>query len=252
MSTDILPFEFQSQQVRVIDLDGEPWFVAKDVATILGYANTHEAVRRHCKGVAKHYPLNTAGGVQDVRVIDEPDMMRLIVSSKLPAAEAFEKWIFEEVLPQIRKTGQYGVQQLTGPALYLAAIEQATAEIRALEARAAELEPKAARFDDWLGSTGDYSFQQAAKVLQRDHGINTGPRKLIQTLIDWGWCYRHGNKRIVTAYQAQLETGRLSQRAVTYMNHRTAQIETAPPQTRVTPKGMADIAERLTKKQVAA
>lgn len=61
----------------------------------------------HCKGVTKRYPLISGGGTQDVRVISEADLMRLIISSKLPAAERFERWVFEEVLPSIRKTGSY-------------------------------------------------------------------------------------------------------------------------------------------------
>ncbi|MDC6408871.1 hypothetical protein LOK82_09635 [Xylella fastidiosa subsp. multiplex] len=104
----ITPFQFESQAVRtVVDDHGEVWFVGTDVAAVLGYANPHKALDAHCKGCAKRTPLPTAGGVQEVRIISEPDMLRLIVSSKLPAAERFERWVFEEVLPTLRKTGTY-------------------------------------------------------------------------------------------------------------------------------------------------
>lgn len=105
--SDLNVFAFDSQAVRVVTMDGEPWFVGKDVAEVLGYTNHNKALGDHCKGVAKRYPLSTPGGTQEVRIISEPDMLRLIVSSKLPAAEAFERWVFEEVLPSIRKTGAY-------------------------------------------------------------------------------------------------------------------------------------------------
>lgn len=119
--TNIIPFQFDSREVRVIaDETGESLFVGKDVCETLGYANHNKAMGDHCKGVAKRYPLQTAGGIQELRVLTEADVLRLIVNSKLPAAEAFERWIFEEVLPTIRKTGSYTAPQ----AQPVAAIEQ--------------------------------------------------------------------------------------------------------------------------------
>ncbi|WP_375732236.1 Bro-N domain-containing protein [Xylella fastidiosa] len=104
----ITPFQFESHAVRtVVDDHGEVWFVGKDVADVLGYTNHNKALGDHCRGVPKRYPLQTSGGVQEIRIISEPDMLRLIVSSKLPAAERFERWVFEEVLPTLRKTGTY-------------------------------------------------------------------------------------------------------------------------------------------------
>ncbi|WP_215750678.1 MULTISPECIES: Bro-N domain-containing protein [unclassified Gluconobacter] len=105
--TDIVPFSFEGSEIRVVILDGEPYFVGKDVAERLGYMNVTDAINKHCKGVAKRYPLLTSGGLQDVRVLSEPDVLRLIIRSKLPEAEQFEKWVFEDVLPTIRKTGRF-------------------------------------------------------------------------------------------------------------------------------------------------
>lgn len=107
--SSLIPFSFESYSVRAFNIDGTPWFVAKDVASALGYKNPADAVTLHCKGVAKRYPLSTAGGIQDVRVINEPDTFRLIVGSNLPEAERFERWLFEEVLPTIRQTGAYAL-----------------------------------------------------------------------------------------------------------------------------------------------
>ncbi|HWT21672.1 MAG TPA: BRO family protein [Variovorax sp.] len=103
----IIPFKFEKADVRALQIDGEPYFVGKDVAEALGYSDTTNAIKQHCKGVAKHHPLQTGGGVQEMRVLSEPDVLRLIVNSKRPAAERFERWVFEEVLPSIRKAGSY-------------------------------------------------------------------------------------------------------------------------------------------------
>lgn len=101
-------YDFESRQVRTItDEDGNPWWVAKDVCDVLGYTNHNKSLNDHCKGVTNRYPLWTPGGVQETRIINEPDLYRLIAKSTRPEAVRFEQWIFEEVLPSIRKTGGY-------------------------------------------------------------------------------------------------------------------------------------------------
>ncbi len=109
-------FTFDGAAVRTtLGEDGEPLFVGKDVCEVLGYANPAKAMQDHCKGVTIRYPLQTQGGMQEVRVLSEPDVLRLIVRSRLPAAEAFERWIFEDVLPSIRKTGTYSMPSRARP-----------------------------------------------------------------------------------------------------------------------------------------
>ncbi len=103
----LIPFNFNGSNVRVItDDQGEPWFIARDVADLLEYANPHEAIRTHCKGVRETL-IPSAGGEQMTKVIPERDVYRLVMRSRLPAAEAFEEWVVGEVLPTIRKTGSY-------------------------------------------------------------------------------------------------------------------------------------------------
>lgn len=97
--------------MRTVDIDGKIYFVASDVAKALGYAIPHKAVQTHCKGVLKRN-IPTNSGNQDVLIIPEGDMYRLISKSKLKSAERFEEWVFDEVLPTIRKTGSYGQPQL--------------------------------------------------------------------------------------------------------------------------------------------
>lgn len=94
-------------ELGVMVIDGKEYFPATQCAKLLGYKNPQEAVREKCKGVRKML-TPTAGGSQEANYIPEGDLYRLIVSSKLPAAEKFERWVFDEVLPSIRKTGGYG------------------------------------------------------------------------------------------------------------------------------------------------
>lgn len=104
---------YQHQQFgeirTLINDDGEPWFVAKEVAEALGYSNTRDAISKHCRCVAKHdlpHP-QSHGKTIEVNIIPESDLYRLILRSKLPQAEAFQDWVTSEVLPSIRKYGVY-------------------------------------------------------------------------------------------------------------------------------------------------
>ena len=107
---NVIPFDFHGHSVRVIDIEQDPWFVAKDVAEVLGYAKTENAIARHCK--AGTTTPKQGGGL--ITIIPERDVYRLIMRSKLPEAESFEEWVVGEVLPSIRKTGGY---QVAGTAL---------------------------------------------------------------------------------------------------------------------------------------
>lgn len=105
-------FNFDSTAVRVLmDENNTPLFIAKDVALALGYTDTINAIKQHCNGVVKHHPLQTAGGTQQARVIHEPDVYRLIFGSKLDSAVNFQDWVFEQVLPSIRRTGGYAADR---------------------------------------------------------------------------------------------------------------------------------------------
>lgn len=92
-------------QVRTVEIEGKPYFVGKDVANALGYSNPRDAISRHCKGVVKRDTFKEGG--QQIALISEGDMYRLIAHSKLESAERFESWVFDEVLPTLRKTGSY-------------------------------------------------------------------------------------------------------------------------------------------------
>ena len=121
MSTQVQfsTFNFKDLPVRtIIDTNSEIWFCGKDVCDILGYQNSRLTIQKHCKtgGVSKRY-TPTQSAEQEITYINEPNLYRLIIKSRKPEAEPFEAWVFEEVLPTIRKTGAYSVkpQQLALP-----------------------------------------------------------------------------------------------------------------------------------------
>lgn len=142
--SELSVFDFRNHSVRVVVNDPiNPLFVAKDVASALGYKVPEQAIRDRCKGEVKHCPLTTKGGKQKIRVIAEPDLYRLIFGSKLKSAIQFQDWVFEQVLPAIRKTGEYKTPYKVNPNDNLS-LEQADT-LRDLLKDTAEKLPKAAK-----------------------------------------------------------------------------------------------------------
>ncbi|MBC9786786.1 phage antirepressor, partial [Heliobacterium chlorum] len=108
-------FNYQGNQVRTVIIDGEPWFIAKDVCDVLSHSNNRKAVERldpDEKGVTKVY---TPGGLQELIIINESGLTELIWTSRLPGAREFKHWVKKEVLPSIRKTGKYEIESSTTP-----------------------------------------------------------------------------------------------------------------------------------------
>ena len=112
-NSQIQIFNFNSNDIRIQIIDGTEYFCAKDVCDVLGYVNSTKAIQDNCKkdGVTTSEVIDALGRIQNANFITEPNLLRLIIKSKLPSAEKFEAWVFEEILPQIRKTGKYEIQQ---------------------------------------------------------------------------------------------------------------------------------------------
>lgn len=108
MHTFVIAEHPEFGKIRTVEKDGKIWFCAKDVASSLGYANTRDAIDRHCKqkGVCVH-DIPTRGGRQKIKFIDEGNVYRLIAGSRLPSAERFESWIFDDLVPRTLKEGGY-------------------------------------------------------------------------------------------------------------------------------------------------
>lgn len=162
MTKEIAQYHFQGHGVRLILREGEPWFVASDVAKVLGYSIPTKAVREHCRSVEETRLSDSEGRLSKTLIIPERDLYRLIMRSKLPAAEQFEEWVVGEVLPAIRKTGGY---QLTGERLIAAALVEA-------ERVLADQRPAVEFYEAVTGSKDAIPMSQAAKVLDVGIGRN--------------------------------------------------------------------------------
>jgi len=229
----LIPFIFSGREVRTITRDGEPWFVASDVTAILGYRMASDATRRLDEDERGTHSMRTPGGEQPVTVVSESGLYSLILGSKVEGARAFKRWVTHEVLPAIRKTGQYSAP-LSRREL---AENWADAERRAevAEKRTAAIAPSAASWDRLAESVGDYSLRDAAQILDRDPAIKTGQNRLAAYLREIAWCGSDGRP-----YQRQVEAGRLVLRSRTY-DHPVTGESTPTTQLRVTPKGLGEL-----------
>lgn len=145
-------------QVRTVELDGQPWLVGADVATALGYKNPRKALADHIdpedKGVTKR---DTPGGEQDILIINESGLYSLILSSKLPKAKAFKRWVTSEVLPALRRNGVYETVKAQQHIEQLEATnERLTAAIQAVSTAKAELAEVTAMRDNFIKDRDDF------------------------------------------------------------------------------------------------
>lgn len=168
-------------KVRTLMVNNEPWFVGKDVAEILGYKEASKAVRQHVDEDDKGGSiLDTPGGKQNITIINESGLYSLILSSKLPTAKKFKRWVTSEVLPSIRKTGGYTLPDFMNPIEAARAwADECEAKQKAL-AQVNEMKPKAEFYDDVTGSEDTIDIGEVAKVLHMGIGRN----KLFQFLRD--------------------------------------------------------------------
>lgn len=189
--------------LRTVEDDGAVEFCGKDVANALGYANPNKAIKDHCRGVTKRYPItDRLGRKQDARFIGEPDLYRLIAHSKLPNAQKFESWIFATVLPSIRKHGGYltpekAAEALTDPdtIIRLATnLKEERAKRQELEAENRELAPKALFADAVAASDSTMLVGELAKLLA-SNGIHIGQNRLFAWLRGNGYLMKDGSWR---------------------------------------------------------
>lgn len=244
--SNLIPFEFNGTSVRVIEKDGEPWFIAKDVAELLGYTNPLKAVRDHCKGVNEMF-TPSAGGTQMMKVIREGDVYRLIMKSKLPAAEQFEEWVVGTVLPSIRKHGGYiadqenlSPEEVVAKALITAQsiIDRKQQLIEKQQAVIEEIQPKAEALDRLALADGSVCITDGAKLLQVQK-----PKELFALLQGEHWIYRRSGSTVWVGYQDKIQQGLLEHK-VTEVT-RTDGSSKVTQQVRITPKGLAKLSLML-------
>lgn len=212
-------FNFEgAAKIRTVSIGEEIWFVGKDVCRLLGYVNETNAMNRRCKGVVKRYPLQTSGGEQEIRILSEADVMRLICGSKLPAAQRFERWVFEEVLPSIRRTGKYEVAAEPEEESLIVAkafaiihrqLTESKALIEKLEKRIKEDAPNVKFAKDLLATQNGMSIGEAAKLIREATGIELGQNRFYCYPLDRGYLHKGGSQRGLPV-QRCIETGILS------------------------------------------
>lgn len=175
-------------KVRTLDEEGKVLFCGKDVACALGYRSAKDAISAHCKGAVKRRTL-TNGGTQELLYISEGDIYRLIAHSRLPSAERFEKWVFDDVLPTIRKTGGYVDDPDKFADYYLPFADEATKQmfkiqheyIRQLHSKINIDKPKVDFADQVADTTNVIDMGEMAK-LANDRGIRIGRNRLFSWL----------------------------------------------------------------------
>ena len=218
-------------QIRTTqDENGNILFCGSDVTKALEYSNSRKALLDHCKGVTKRDTL-TNGGNQVLSFIPEPDLYRLIVKSKLPTAEKFEKFVFETILPSIRKYGGYITQTKLADifenpknlTIFLKQMLHLSEENLKLQNTIAILEPKAQYFDNIVDGNLLVNFRTTAKEM----GIK--PMFFIGFLLDRKYLYRDA-KQVLNPYQKHIENGLFQMKE--YINH--GHVGT---QTLITPNG---------------
>ena len=191
MSNEIKIFENEEfGSVRTMEINGVPYFVGKDVAEILGYVETAKAIREHVdeddKGVSV---LDTPGGKQKMTIINESGLYSLILSSKLPNAKKFKRWVTSEVLPAIRKTGSYSIQSkpdsytIEDPAARARRWAEEYEEKKALEAKIEEQKPLV-EYAEHIQASKDVIDMKSMAKLASKNGIKIGRNKLFSFLRD--------------------------------------------------------------------
>lgn len=246
--SEIVPFDFGTQRVRVVMIDSEPWWVAADVCAVLSIGNTSAALSRlDPEGVSQTETL-TPGGHQRLNVVSEPALYELIFRSDKPAAKDFRRWVTSKVLPQIRRTGGYQMApQNYAEALRAAADawEESERQKRlAIEAKAYadELEPKAEEYDAYLDSDGLYTLAETAQLLRNAAGVPMGRQRLVDRLRDLEILCQPASFEGPRPFQKYLEKDWFELRPTQYQQGRRMR---SYMQTFVTPKGISSIYRAL-------
>jgi len=196
--SNIIPFNYNSNQIRIIVKDGEPWFIAKDVCDILEISNSRDAISRLDDDEKDVAIADTPGGMQSMTVISESGVYALIFTSRKPEAENFKRWIRKEVIPSIRKHGAYMTPETIEKVLLNpdTIIQLATA-LKEERQRRLMLEPKAEAYDTFMDGSNLQTMNDVAKCLGigrnklfkflREHKIMRANNTPYQEYIDRGY-----------------------------------------------------------------
>ncbi|AEW58635.1 TPA: phage antirepressor Ant [Bacillus cereus] len=231
--------------------EGKEFFPATDVAKVLGYSNPHKAIKDHCKPEGVNETLvPTNSGVQTKKFINEPNLYRLIVKSKLPQAEQFETWVFEEVLPSIRKHGAYMTDQVLEQAVtnpdfaigLLTKLKEEKEKLAAAQQQIVQQQPLVTFAEACMQSDKSLKVSEVAKLAAK-HGVKTGQKRLFATLREWGLIFKNKNEPT----QRAIDSGYFEVVQGVKEKPNGENFTWLTPY--VTPKGQAYIIDRLKKEQ---
>lgn len=212
---ELQEFNFQGNQLRTVMIDSEPFFVGKDAATAIGYSNTRKAIRDHVKAkYQREERIVTPFGTQTMTVISEPGLYQLASESKLPSAGPFQDWVYEEVLPSIRKHGAYMTPETIEKAIYnpefiinlATQLKDEQAKTAALTADNETMKPKALFADAVATSHTTILVGDLAKVLKQN-GVDIGAKRLFAWLREQGYLIKRIGADYNSPTQRAMELG---------------------------------------------
>lgn len=236
--------------IRTLTEDGEPWFVASDIAKALGYRMASDMNRRLDDDEKGTRSVRTPGGTQEMTVISEAGLYSAVLGSKLPEAKAFKRWVTHEVLPAIRRDGGYMAakpdetpEEIMARALRIAddTMRRQKERIESLSSANAEMRPKALFADAVAASESTCLVGELAKML-RQNGVEIGQNRLFDWLRERGYLGKGGDNRNVPT-QASMDMGlfRIKETAVTHSDGRVT-INRTP---KVTGKGQVYFVQKF-------
>lgn len=230
---------FKNQEfgsVRTLTLNDEPWFVGKDVAEVLGYKNQNDALVKHVDDEDKDTIAirDSIGRNRNTPIINESGLYSLVLSSKLPSAKKFKRWVTSEVLPALRKTGQYQVKELSGSELMAKALIEAQSVLAAKDKQIEEMKPKALFADAVATSHTSILVGELAKILKQN-GIDMGQKRLFAWLREKGYLIKRQGTDYNMPTQKAMELGLFEIKEGSYVNGSGVNITTKTP--KITGKG---------------
>ena len=230
---------FKNQEfgsVRTLVIDNEPWFVGKDVAEVLGYAKPLNAIAQHVDkdDSLKQGLTDSLGRQQKTIFVNESGLYALIFGSKLESAQNFKRWVTSEVLPALRKTGQYQVKELSGQELMAKALIEAQSVLAAKDKQIEEMKPKVVFADAVATSHTSILVGELAKILKQN-GIDMGQKRLFAWLREKGYLIKRQGTDYNMPTQKAMDLGLLEIKEGSYVNGSGVNISTKTP--KVTGKG---------------
>lgn len=232
---EIQLFNFENHEVRSLLLNNEPWFVGKDVAEALGYERADNAIRNHIDKEDKlMHQISASGQNRNMTIINESGLYSLVLSSKLPSAKKFKSWVTSEVLPALRKTGQYQVKELSGSELMAKALIEAQSVLAAKDKVIEEMKPKALFADAVATSHTSILVGELAKILKQN-GIDMGQKRLFAWLREKGYLIKRQGTDYNMPTQKAMDLGLFEIKEGSYVNGSGVNITTKTP--KITGKG---------------